>query len=104
MTVMGFSHDPGPLPFVTIRDAKWANRLVALPVIRVTGEHGCKMPRGVAKVVSVDPYTEDCPPHLVDKYDGRPLVSVLLDAPARCTASHCFDAEWGMCARCGVKL
>lgn len=104
MTVMGFTHDPGPLPFVTIRDAKWANRLVDLPVIRITGEHGCKMPRGVAKVVSVEPYTEDCPAHLLDRYDGRPLVSVLLDVPAPCAGEHQLDGEWGMCARCGAAL
>jgi hypothetical protein len=59
MRVMGFAHHPGALPFTTIRDAKWANRLVELPqLIECKGEHGnAAMGSVTARCVSVEPYT-----------------------------------------------
>lgn len=103
MSQMGFSHDPGPLPFTTIRAAKWANRLVELPVIRITGEHGCSMPRGIAKVAAVEPFYGPCPAHLASVYDGERLVAIRLESPPACAdGAHRMDAEWGMCAHCGA--
>jgi hypothetical protein len=78
MAVMGFTHDPGPLPFTTIRDAKWANRLEGHDRIEIVGEHGCTMPMTVARVLSVEPYLGECPPHLRGVYAGRKLVSIRL--------------------------
>lgn len=79
MAVMGFTHDPGPLPFVTIRDAdKWGTRL-ANGFIEIIGEHGCAMPLQMARVVSIEPYTGPCPEHLAHVYRGRRLIAVHLD-------------------------
>lgn len=79
MAVMGFTHDPGPLPFTTIRDAdKWAPRLTN-GQIEIIGEHGCTMPLQMVRVVSVEPHTGPCPAHLAHVYKGRRLIAVLLD-------------------------
>jgi hypothetical protein len=80
MAVMGFSHDPGPLPFVTLRDAgKWPNRLVGVPpFVEMRGEHGCNMPYQVAKLVSIEPYEGPLPSHLASVYVGRKLVAIAL--------------------------
>lgn len=96
MSQMGFSSDPGPLPFVTIRDAKWLTRLAYLPMpLRIHGEHGCTMPRQIATVERVERWTG------TSVYpDSRPLVRVSLVKPDPCTV-HAFDGEWGMCAHCG---
>jgi len=76
---MGFSRDPGSLPFVTIRDAdKWAPRLTN-GMIEIHGEHGCMMPYQKASVVRIRPYEGECPPHLANVYKGKKLVSVDLD-------------------------
>jgi len=76
---MGFSHDPGPLPFVTIRDAdKWAPRLTN-GAIEIIGEHGCKLPLTMARVVKIEPHN-GCPPHLAHVYRGRRLIAVHLEA------------------------
>lgn len=104
MSTMGFSHHPGALPFVTVRHAKWANRLVDMPVIRITGEHGCDMPRGMARVVSVKSYHGECPQHLLGVYKGAQLVAIELDNPLPCEDRHVIDNEWGMCANCGAKI
>lgn len=79
MAVMGFTHDPGPLPFTTIRDAKWANRLEGHDRIEIVGEHGCTMPLTMARVVWVEPYNGDPPPHLASVYKGKRLVRIRLD-------------------------
>jgi len=76
---MGFSFDPGPLPFTTIRDAKWANRLEGHSFVEIHGEHGCMMPYQKASVVRIRPYEGECPPHLANVYKGKKLVSVDLD-------------------------
>ena len=73
---MGFSFDPGPLPFTTIRDAKWANRLEGHSFVEIHGEHGCMMPYQKASVVRIRPYEGECPPHLANVYKGKKLVSV----------------------------
>lgn len=75
---MGFKFDPGPLPFVTIRDAnKWAPRLTN-GMIEIKGEHGCTMPLQMVRVVRIEPYTGAVPPHLAGIYFGKPLIAVHL--------------------------
>lgn len=81
---MGFTHDPGQLPFVTIRHDKWANRLVDLPqFIECVGEHGCTMGRLVARAVKVEIYTGECPPHLANVYRGQRLCAVYMEKPTQ---------------------
>lgn len=82
MAVMGFTHDPGPLPFTTVRDAKWANRLEGVPpFVEIVGEHGCALPHQVAKVVSIEPHVGACPPELLSVYAGKRLVKITLERP-----------------------
>jgi hypothetical protein len=57
MALMGFSIDPGPLPFCTVRDAKWGARLESIGWVGIHGEHGCEMPYQVAKVMSIGAIT-----------------------------------------------
>ena len=76
MAVMGFAHDPGPFPFVTIRDAKWANRLHGHSLVEIRGEHGCSLKPQWALVTSVEPYSGPVPAHLASLYAGRALVAV----------------------------
>lgn len=103
MSAMGFSRDPGPLPFVTIRDEKWANRLVELPMtLRIHGERGCAMPRAMGLVTKIERYAGAPPAHLAGLYAGKALVAVHIDQPAPCAGPHSFDREWGMCWRCGA--
>lgn len=98
---MGFTIDPGPLPFVTVRDVKWANRLAYLPMpLRIHGEHGCSMPRGIASAVRVEPTESGAGPYP----DSRRLVKVYLEKPASCPVVHAWDREWGMCAHCGEPI
>lgn len=78
MAVMGFTFDPGPLPFTTIRDAKWANRLEGMSFVEIQGEHGCTMPLTKARVISVRPYHGDCPHHLRSVYAGKMLCEIRL--------------------------
>lgn len=80
---MGFSVDPGPLPFCTIRDAnKWEPRL-ANGYIEIVGEGACSMPLQMARVVDVEPYDPAfhgaLPGHLAGPYAGKRLVAVWLD-------------------------
>jgi hypothetical protein len=83
---MGFSVDPGPFPFTTIRDAKWANRLEAVPqFVEIVGENGCAMPRQIAKVLGVSPYEGPLPGFLASVYSGRKCVAIRLD---RATAAE----------------
>lgn len=82
MRVMGFTYDPGPLPFVTIRDAKWANRLVELPqLIECQPEHGNAMPRLIARAVKVEGYTGPCPSNLANVYKGKQLCAITMVDP-----------------------
>lgn len=104
MSAMGFRFDPGPLPFVTIREAKWANRLAELPrAIRIHGEHGCGMPMRIAQAIHVSDYEGPCPEHLADIYKGKKLVVVVLVKPDPCQPlKHQLDREIFMCAVCGM--
>lgn len=82
MRVMGFTHHPGALPFVTIRHDKWANRLVDLPqLIECKGEHGCLMGTVIAKVVRVEWFTGECPAHLAGVYKGQRLCQIWMEEP-----------------------
>lgn len=80
MAVMGFSFDPGPLPFVTVREAnKWGPRLTN-GQIEIIGEHGCTMPLQMVRVAKIEPFVGACPAHLLPVYHGRKLISVHLEA------------------------
>jgi hypothetical protein len=84
MALMGFSIDPGPLPFCTVRDAKWGARLESIGWVGIHGEHGCEMPYQVAKVMSIGAITYANAKHwwpMPAIYaDGRPLVQICLEA------------------------
>lgn len=100
MAQMGFTSDPGSLPFITIRDVKWANRLVDLPMpLRIHGENGCGMPMQIATVVRVEPYAGPSNYPL-----GTPLVKVWLVKPCPCKGPHAWDQEIQMCAHCGATI
>lgn len=80
MSVMGFSYDPGPLPFVTVRDAnKWGPRLTN-GQIEIIGEHGCAMPLQMVRVAKIEPHIGACPAHLLTAYFGKKLIRVHLEA------------------------
>jgi hypothetical protein len=81
---MGFSHDPGPLPFVTVRDAdKWAPRL-ANGMIEIIGEHGVELPLQMVRVAEVLEINEAAARlvgwHVPAVYAGRRLIAVRLEA------------------------
>lgn len=78
---MGFTHDPGPLPFVTIRDRdKWAPRLAGHEIVEMQADRpGLTIPAR-AKVVKVEDYTGELPMHLAGIYRGRKLIAVHLEA------------------------
>jgi|GEM_PF-4166797 len=78
MRVMGFSRDPGGLPFCTIRSDKWANRLTVGELIQIQGEHGCRMPKTPARVTRIEEYGMVCPPELEDVYAGQRLWRIYL--------------------------
>lgn len=83
MACMGFSKHPGPLPFVTVRDAdKWAPRLTN-GQIEIRGE-GCDLPQQMVRVAKFEPITETmCHVngyHLPEVYTGCPLIAVHLEA------------------------
>lgn len=76
MRRMGFSHHPGPLPFVTIRRQQWANRLTLGENIECHGEHGCDMPPIAAKVVLIGIHWGPPPAHLASVYAGQQLCTI----------------------------
>lgn len=77
---MGFSTHPGPLPFVTVRDAdKWAPRL-ANGQIEILGENGVDMPLQMARVAKIEPFVGACPAELLHVYHGKKLIRVYLEA------------------------
>lgn len=79
MAVMGFTYDPGPLPFCTIRPRdKWAPRL-ANGMIEIRGENGLKLSQQMVRVVKIEPYDGPLPAHLASLYRGAPLILVFLD-------------------------
>lgn len=93
MRRMGFTHHPGALPFVTVRDRKWANRLTVGELIEVHGEHGCDMPSIAARVVDVHSIADSTagiyPP-------GTPLCAVSLEAapPGWRKVGHPVHGDW----------
>jgi hypothetical protein len=79
MAVMGFSRHPGPLPFVTVRDAdKWGPRLTN-GQIEIRGE-GIDMPQQMVRVAKIEPHVGACPPELLCVYHGKRLIDVHLEA------------------------
>lgn len=77
---MGFTMDPGPLPFVTVRDAdKWAPRL-ANGQIEIRSEGAFEMPQRMVRVAKVEPHVGACPPELLPVYQGKKLIRVYLEA------------------------
>lgn len=81
MQRMGFSHHPGPLPFVTVRRQDKGNRFVIGENVEIHGEHGCSMPPIAAKIVAIDPWQKSCPDNLLYVYRGRELVGIRLEKP-----------------------
>lgn len=81
--MMEFSRDPGPFPFVTIRERdKWKPRLAGMERIEVIGVHGCTLKHQWAKVVKIEPYEGAAPAGL--PYAGKKLIAITLDRyPAR---------------------
>lgn len=78
MRRMGFSYDPGLLPFTTVRRQEWANRLTLGENVEIHGEHGCTMPPMAAKVVSIEACST-CPAELASVYAGKQLVAIALE-------------------------
>lgn len=80
MSVMGFSRDPGPLPFVTVRDAdKWLPRLTN-GQIEIRSEGPFEMPERMVRVAKIEPHVGECPAELLPVYHGKRLVRVHLEA------------------------
>lgn len=79
---MGFTMDPGPLPLMTVRDHKWANRLMIGELIEIHGEHGCTMPSIAAEVKRIEDFKGEVPPALAHVYAGKRLVVIALVKPA----------------------
>lgn len=82
MRRMGFTMDPGPLPLMTVRDHKWANRLTIGELIEIHGEHGCTMPPIAAEVKRIEDFKGEVPPVLAHVYAGKRLVVIALVRPA----------------------
>lgn len=81
---MGFSRDPGRLPFATIRTTKWANRLQVGELVQIQGEHGCRLPKTAARVVRIEAHGDPCPADLshVPGYLAEPLWRIYLEPVA----------------------
>jgi hypothetical protein len=80
MAVMGFTHDPGPLPFITVRDAdKWGPRLTN-GQIEIRSEGAFPMEQRMVRVAKVEPYVGACPAELLHVYHGKRLIRVHLEA------------------------
>lgn len=79
MAVMGFSHDPGPLPFITVRPRdKWGPRLDGMSAIDLQVDRGAFVLPPRAKILKVEPYTGEIPAHLAALYLNTPLIAVHL--------------------------
>ena len=88
---MGFAVDPGPLPFVTVRDReKWEPRL-ANGQIEIRGELGLELEQQMVRVVDIMPIeawqARALRLYVPEIYAGRRLIAVFLDrliaSPAR---------------------
>lgn len=81
MAVMGFSHDPGPLPFVTVRPRdKWGPRLAGHDQVEIQVDRGTFTLPARARVAKIEDYTGPVPAHLASLYQGKPLIAVHLEA------------------------
>lgn len=81
MAVMGFSVDPGPLPFVTVRPRdKWGPRLAGQDAIDLQCDRGGFTLPARARIAKVEDYQGPAPAHLADLYKGLPLIAVHLEA------------------------
>lgn len=82
---MGFSRDPGALPFATIRTQKWANRIEVGELVQIQGEHGCRMPKTPARITHIEPFPGLCCPadlaH-IPGYTSEQLYRIYLDPVA----------------------
>lgn len=80
MAVMGFSHDPGPLPFVTVRPRdKWGPRLAGHDIVELQVDRGGFTLPLRARLVKIEDYTGPIPGHLAGIYSGVPLIAVHLE-------------------------
>ena len=81
MAVMGFSADPGPLPFATIRPRdKWGPRLAGHEVVELQVDRGVFTLPPRARIARIEDYTGPVPGHLEALYKGVPLIAVHLEA------------------------
>lgn len=81
MAVMGFSTDPGPLPFVTVRPRdKWGPRLDGMDAIDLQVDRGGFQLPPRARIAKIEDYTGPVPAHLAGLYKGVPLIAVHLEA------------------------
>lgn len=83
MSVLGFSRDPGPLPFATVRDRdKWLPRL-ANGQIEIRSEGQFPMEQRMVRVAGVMPIerwqAEGAGYYVPDVYRGKPLILVYLE-------------------------
>lgn len=77
---MGFSKDPGPLPFITVRPKeKWAPRLAGQSFVEMQVDFGDFTLPPKAKIAKVEPYTGKVPQHLASLYKGRALIAIHLE-------------------------
>lgn len=80
MAVMGFSADPGPLPFITVRPRdKWGPRLSGITAIDLQVDRGAFTLPLRAKIVKIEDYAGPVPAHLAGLYKGLPLIAVHLE-------------------------
>lgn len=81
MAVMGFSHDPGPLPFISVRPRdKWGPRLVGMAAIDLQVDRGQFTLPPRARIAKIEDYTGPIPGHLATLYKGKPLIAIHLEA------------------------
>jgi hypothetical protein len=81
MAVMGFSIDPGPLPFVTVRDRdKWLTRIEGLPFIELQVDRGGFTLPPRARIAKIEEHVGTCPAELLPVYHGKKLIRVHLEA------------------------
>lgn len=80
MAVMGFSYDPGPLPFITVRPRdKWGPRLDGMKEIDLQCDRGGFAVAARAKIAKIEPHIGSVPAHLAGLYKGQALIAVYLE-------------------------
>lgn len=81
MAVMGFSRDPGPLPFITVRPRdKWGPRLAGITEIDLQVDRGEFTLPARARIAKIEDYRGAIPGHVAGLYAGIPLIAVHLEA------------------------